>query len=222
MLAAYVSGMKLEGVLDPEGPAWKAARPEQLAMMGTPIGLQPTDAIRVAWAHKKIGAIERMNAAAVHDGQTLAVRLEWADANENRALEDTTAFPDAAAVLFPGAPGAPAVTMGAPGLPVNAWHWRADEEKGRQVIAEGIGTTREVDAGLVQVRGIWKGGRWRVVIARALKVATNEPVAQLDAGVKSQFAVAVWEGSHAERAGIKAFSVDWRDLNLASAPTARR
>ena len=78
MLAAYVSGMKLEGVLDPEGPAWKAARPERLTMMGTPIGLQPTDAIRVGWAHKKIGAIERVNATAVHDGQTLAVRLEWA------------------------------------------------------------------------------------------------------------------------------------------------
>jgi DMSO reductase family type II enzyme heme b subunit len=222
MLAAYVSGMKLEGVLDPDGPAWKAARPERVTMMGTPIGLQPTDAIRVAWAQKKIGQVERVNVAAVHDGQTLAIRLEWGDASENRTLEDTTAFPDGAGVLFPSAPGAPAVTMGAPGLPVNAWHWRADEEGGRQVVAEGLGTTRTVNDEQVRARGVWKAGRWRVVIARALKVEASEPVVQLEAGGKAQFAVAVWEGSSGERAGIKAFSVDWRDLSLATAPMARR
>jgi DMSO reductase family type II enzyme heme b subunit len=60
------------------------------------------------------------------------------------------------------------------------------------------------------------------VIARALRVETAEPVAQLAAGQTTGFAVAVWEGGNGERAGIKAFSGEWRELALAAAPTARR
>jgi len=224
MLAVYVSGTNMEGVLDPDGPAWKGVRPENVALMGTPIGLQPTDAIRVTWATKKIGAVERVSVSAVNDGQMLAFRLEWGDASENRTIEDTTAFPDGAGILLPSAPGAPIVTMGAPELPVNAWYWRADAQGdgGRQVVAEGLGTTQTVEIEGVRARGIWKSGRWHVVIARPLKIATDARVAQLEPGAKSQFGVAVWEGSSGERAGIKAFSVDWRDLVLAAPPTARR
>jgi DMSO reductase family type II enzyme heme b subunit len=223
MLAPYVSGMGTEEVLDPEGRPWRAARPERVRVIGTPLGLQPTDAIRVAWAGKRIGAVERVAIAAAHDGRTLAFRLEWSDPTENRTTRDTTEFPDAVAVLLPVVPGASIATMGAPGAPVTAWYWRADEEgRGRQVVAEGIGTTRTVDRELVRARGEWKDGRWRVVIARALEVRTAEPLAQLRAGELTQFGVAVWEGAHGERAGIKAFSGDWRSLRLASAPSARR
>jgi DMSO reductase family type II enzyme heme b subunit len=215
MRARYVGGLNLEALLDPEGQPWKATRPETVAMIGTPTGLQPSPYIIVSRATTKIGAIEKVSVSAVHDGSILAFRLEWSDANENRTVEDTTAFADAAGVLLPSAPGAAIASMGAPGLAVNAWHWRADDEKGRQVVAEGLGTTRTVADDLVRVRGIWKSGSWKVVLARPLRVQTTEPVAQLEPGQKTQFGVAIWEGSHGERAGIKAFSVD-------CAPTARR
>jgi DMSO reductase family type II enzyme heme b subunit len=223
MRARYVGGVNLEALLDPEGEVWRAARAEPLPMMGTPLGLQPTPAILVTWATRKIGAIDKVSASAVHNGSTLAFRLEWSDPSENKTIDDTTAFPDAAGVLLPSAPGSVIASMGAPGLAVNAWYWRADEDgKGRHVVAEGLGTTRTVDEDLVRSRGLWKGGRWRVVITRALQVQTTEPVAQLQPGQKTQFGVAVWEGSNEERAGIKAFSVDWRELTLDAAPTARR
>ena len=49
-------------------------------------------------------------------------------------------------MAFPLAEGAPLVSMGAPGAGVNAWYWRADEkDAGRNVVAEGIGTSRTLD-----------------------------------------------------------------------------
>jgi DMSO reductase family type II enzyme heme b subunit len=222
MRVPYVSGLQVQALLDPDAAPWKQTRPETVKLTGTPLGLQPTPAILVSWANRKIGAVEQATVAAVHDGQTLAFRIEWSDPTEDREILDTTAFPDAAAIVLPSAAPAPMITMGAPGLAVNAWYWRADEQTGRQVVAEGIGTSRTLDQELVAARGVWKGGRWRVVIARALRVQTNEPVAQLASGETTRYGVAIWEGSQGERAGIKAFSVDWRELSLDAAPTARR
>jgi DMSO reductase family type II enzyme heme b subunit len=187
------------------------------------VGLQPTDAIRVAWVDRKIGAVEGVEVSAVHDGRTLAFRLSWPDATRSTELGDTTSFSDGAAVLLPSVPGAPSVTMGAPGQPVTAWYWRADEDgRGRHVVAEGLGSTRTADEDLVRGHGVWLEGRWTVVIARALHVRSGEPVAQLEPGQKTGYGVAIWEGSHGERAGIKAFSGDWQELYLEAAPAVRR
>jgi DMSO reductase family type II enzyme heme b subunit len=223
MKARYVAGRGLEGLLDPESSVWRGVRAERVRMIGTPSGMQPTAAIRAAWPDTRIGAIDRVALDVAHDGQHLAFRLEWADDTEDAALGDTVSFPDAAAVLLPAAKDAPLITMGAPGLPVNAWYWRADENgTGRQVVAEGIGTTRTVDRELVRGQGTWKDGRWRVVIARALRVQGAEAVAQLRPGELTGLGVAVWEGSRGERAGIKSFSGDWMKLQLEALPQARR
>ena len=69
--------------------------------------------------------------------------------------------------------------------------------------------------GRVRAHGVWKDGHWYLVLRRALRVATDEPVAQLEPGMRTGFGVAIWEGDHGERAGIKAFSGDWRELRLA-------
>jgi DMSO reductase family type II enzyme heme b subunit len=221
--AHLTSGIGLEELLDPDARAWARAGEAPLPLIGTPAGLQPTAAIRNTWAGKKIGAVERVQAQAVHNGEVLAFRLEWDDPTQNDSLTDTTAFPDAAAIAFPASPDSVIVTMGAPGAAVNAWYWRADENgSGRQVVAEGLGNTRTVEPGGVHTRGIWKEGRWRVVIARALRVETAEPVVQLEPGRATRYAIAVWDGARQERCGIKAFSGDWRELRLASETTARR
>ena len=221
MRVPYVANVDVEALLDADAAPWRSTAPETLALMGTPVGLQPTGAIRAAWTGKKIGAVERVTVAAVHTGRELAFRLEWADPTENRELTDTTSFPDAAAVLLPSSPDSVVMTMGAPAAPVNAWYWRADADKSRNIIAEGIGTSRTVDVELVRGRGVWKEGRWKVVIARALRIDTKEPVAQIDVGATSGFAVAVWDGANSERGGIKAFSGDWRELVLDATKVAK-
>ena len=223
MKVQYVPSVDVESALDAEASLWSGSLSETVKLMGTPVGLQPTEAIRMSWMTKKIGVVESVSVSALHDGQMLAFRLEWADATEDRGIGDTTAFPDAAGILLPSVAGAVSATMGAPGAAVNAWYWRADEDGlGRQMVAEGLGTTRPVDPEQVRGRGVWRDGRWRVGITRALRVQTPEPVAQLSPGQKTGFGVAIWEGSNGERAGIKAFSGDWLDLSLASLPVARR
>lgn len=172
---------------------------------------------------RKFGTVGQVDVAAVHDGRHLAFRLAWEDPTENGSLDDTTAFPDAAAVLLPSADGAAVFTMGAPGAAVNAWYWRADENGGgRDVVSEGIGTTRTLDLEQVRGQGVWKEGRWQVVIARALSVDSPEPLVRLAPGETTGFAVAVWDGANGERGGIKAFSGDWTELRLDAVSTARR
>jgi len=223
MEALLASGTGVKQLLDPDDPAWARAGEDPLQLIGTPAGLQPTAAIRNTWTGKKIGAVERVQVRAMHNGEILAFRLEWDDATQDDSLSEDTAFPDAAAIAFPTSPDAMAATMGAPGAAVNAWHWRADEkEGGRQVVAEGLGTTRSVDPGRVNASGVWQAGRWRVVIARALRMETSEPVIQLEPGQTIRYGVAVWDGAQQERGGIKGFSGDWHELRLAPATMARR
>jgi DMSO reductase family type II enzyme heme b subunit len=216
MRAHYVSEADTEKLLQPEGAAWSGVRAERVKLEGTPATMQPTELIRTAWADKPIGAVTGVQVAALHNGEALAFRLEWEDATEDAVLSDTTSFPDGAAVLLPTSPAAPAITMGVPGIAVNAWYWRADEaEGGRHVVAEGLGSSRTLEAPRVRGRGVWKGGRWQVVLARSLRAESAEPLVQLEPGGTIGFGVAVWEGGHGERAGLKAFSGPlWLELRL--------
>lgn len=222
MQARYVPQIEVAS-LEPDAALWSKAGAESVALLGTPVGLQPTAMIRTKFMNVKIGTVEEVSVRAVHDGRTLSFRLEWSDAEQNTDMTDPTTFSDGAAVLLPGKEGAPLMTMGVPTLPVNAWYWRADEDGGgRQVVAEGVGTTRPAGHEQVLGHGVWREGRWQVVISRQLKVENPEPVVQLEAGQKTGFGVAVWEGGAGERAGIKAFSGDWRELVLEGMPTARK
>lgn len=217
MRVVYVNS-DLDSLLQPESAAWRGRESETIKLIGTPSGMQPTEAIRVAWTGKPIGAVGSVEVGAVHNGDVLAFRLEWEDPNEDSELPDNDSFPDAAAIALPAADGAPLILMGAPGKPVNAWYWRADEPDGaRHIAAEGLGTSRTLDTSLVSARGFWKEGRWRVLIARAMNVEA-QGAARLQPGSETGFGVAIWEGSHNERAGIKAFSGDWMKLTIE--PTA--
>jgi DMSO reductase family type II enzyme heme b subunit len=222
MQVRYVPRFEVDAVLQPDAALWQAGKTETVKLKGTPLDMQPTDAIKATWANKKIGAVEVVEVAAVHDGERIAFRLEWDDPTENREVDDTTAFPDSCGILFPSVQYAPMAIMGAVGMAVNAWYWRADENgRGRLVIAEGLGTTRTIDYELVRGNGVRKGERWQVVITRALKVQSSESLVQLEAGQSTGFGVAIWEGGRGERAGIKSISGDdWIKLDLEAAPGA--
>lgn len=224
MHARYVPRTRLTSLLDPNGPAWKASRAERMKLEGTPLGLQPTGAIRNTWLSKTIGAVPRVDVTAVHDANVVAVRLEWDDPTENREPGDNTDFPDAAAVMFPAVPTAQVATMGGPGSPVNAWYWRADGgTEIRHLVAEGIGTSRTVSIESNQASASWKEGRWRLVITRALEVESKEPVAQLRPGESTGFAIAIWDGANGERGGIKAYTGSrWQAVEFDASPTAKR
>jgi len=216
--ADHLAGVSSETLLDPEADVWRGVGSASLELMGTPAGMQPTALIRATWTNKQTGIVAAVDVAALHNGRTLAIRLEWEDASENRSHGDNTSFPDAAAIAFPVHGDAALLTMGAEGAPINAWYWRADADgRGRQVNAEGIGTSETIDTTEVRGKGVWRDGRWRVCISRDLVVESTPPGVRLEAGGVAKFGVAIWEGSRGERGGIKAFSGPvWIDLELAA------
>jgi len=204
-------------MLNPEAPEWAQATPRRVTLAPTPIGLQPTPYIQKEWAEKPYGRAGVAEARALTDGQSIFIRLEWPDASEDRDPKGIEAFADGAAVVFPVNGDAPLVTMGAPGAPVNAWQWRADlpEGTGRNVLAQGIGTSEESAGSAVKTASLWKGGRWAVVFSRPLHVGGAEGGGvEFAPGTETKVAFAVWNGSNGERAGIKAFSQTWLALKI--------
>ncbi len=219
MQVRHVPRFEVDAVLQPDAALWRAEKAEAVKLKGTPLDMQPSGAIKTSWAGKKIGAVEVVNVAAIHDGERIAFRLEWSDPIENREITDITDFPDGCGILFPAVEFAPMAVMGAVGMAVNAWYWRADENgRGRDVLAEGLGTTRTVDEELVKGNGVYVNGRWHVVITRVMKVQSTETLAQIEPGQTTGLGIAIWEGGHGERAGIKAISGDdWIKLEVEAA-----
>ena len=219
MQVRYIPRFEVDTILEPDAAPWQAGEVETVKLKGTPLDMQPTAAIKASWVEKKIGAVEVVQVAAVHDGERIAFRLEWSDPTENGEITDTTGFADGCGILLPTVQYAPMAIMGAIGMAVNAWYWRADENgRGRHVLAEGLGTSRTIDYETVRGNGVYKNGRWQVVITRAMKVESPDNPAQLEPGQSTGFGVAIWEGEHGERAGIKAISGDdWIKLDIETA-----
>ncbi len=153
---------------------------------------------------------------AVHDGEQVSFLLSWDDPDRDAEPPVDDRFPDGAALLFPLADGAPLVTMGAEGKPVNAWHWRADRpDHARNNVSVGLGTTRVTADTSITTAALWDHGRWRVVFRRALQTkAPSGEAIQMQPGETLSVAFAVWEGSNGERGGLKSFSPAWHSLTL--------
>lgn len=200
----------LQSWSEPDASAWSRVRAERVALTRTPLGLQPNPYLMTAWSTRPYGRLAALDVACVHDGDRVAFHLEWKDASEDLASGE--AFPDAAAVALP-VRGAPQLaTMGAPDAPVHALHWVAGEDGVRSVLASGIGSSRPGPDVGGAARALWKDGGWRVVVSRSL--AAPAEAASLAPGEASRIGFAVWDGANGERAGIKAFSIDWRPLEL--------
>ena len=94
--------------------------------------------------------------------------------------------------------------------------WRADlKDQPHNTIAKGLGTTVFSKTCPIQTKSLWGNGAWAVVFTRALAVPDlKDEATQLAPGATVKVGFAVWEGSNGERAGVKSFSKEWRDLTL--------
>jgi DMSO reductase family type II enzyme heme b subunit len=216
MKAKLAEGVDANTLLDPTASEWGDVKAETLKLEGTPVGMQPTEMIRSTWKDKKIGTVGSVSIKALHNGEALAFRLEWAKDNASLDNGDNTSWPDGAAVAFPVTENAALITMGAPDNGINAWFWRADGNgTGRQVIAEGIGTSDTVDLEHVRAQADYRNGHWSLTLVRALQIADSPKLAQLTPGETTGFGIAIWDGANGERGGIKAYSGPaWLDLEL--------
>lgn len=193
--------------LKPGGAEWAKVQQEEIKLMPTPLAMQPTAYIRNSWEGKPYGQAQSLRVASVHDGATLALFARWTGISPSG--KD---FPDALAIALPVS-GKPALaTMGAPDAPIHFLRWQANKSGVRSILANGIGQSRpgaDIKAG---AQALAEGDAWSVVITRAL--GHGKEVAPLAPGKKTGVGFAVWMGGNDERAGIKAFSIDWAELAL--------
>lgn len=94
---------------------WSRARPVKLRT--TPLWWRP-------------GAVSEVTVQALHDGQTLAVRLSWPDATGDQHALRSESFADAVAMELYQGDAEPFLGMGNPASPVDVWFWDADRQNG--------------------------------------------------------------------------------------------
>ncbi len=76
----------------------------------------------LAWRND---AVFEAKLAALHDGESIALRLRWRDATRDEASLEPADVRDAAALAFSNEAAPPLFGMGSRAHPVNLWHWQA-------------------------------------------------------------------------------------------------
>lgn len=113
--------------LDPNAKAW-ADTPAVDITLSAQLANYPTGG----------GSIATVSAKALHRGETLYIRVEWADTTRDDSTLRVENFSDAVALEFPssGSATVPSICMGQAGNGVNIWQWRADSQTGHGDPAE--------------------------------------------------------------------------------------
>jgi hypothetical protein len=122
-LADRMTATRVDGELpirDPEDVRWIQARPVLVRLAPQQIALPSLDEL----------AVEQLEVDALHNGEVLALRIAWDDA-EADDVDGLAAFRDAVAVQLPVvlAEAPPPITMGSPAAPVHILQWRATWER---------------------------------------------------------------------------------------------
>lgn len=204
-------------LIDPAAAEWQSVPGESLKLDATPLANQPSEYIKASRDERQIGKVRGLLVQSAHNGTDIFFRLTWEDPQRDVAITDTNVFPDGCGILMPLNGGEPPIDeMGSKDAPVNAWFWRADyEDEPRNMVAEGLGSTVTSEKCPIQTKSVWGEGAWAVVFVRPLSVPEQKDEAtQLSPGTAIKVGFAVWEGSSGERAGVKSFSKEWRELML--------
>ena len=166
---------------DPNASAWNNAPVAQFPMSP-----------QVHWQNRiQEVTVKDLKVRALHDGNQLAVLLEYADPTEDPD--------DAAALEFMVGDKKAHFAHGQPmaqveGGPVNIWYWKNKENKAVDMNAQGFGTLKAQEHQDVKAKGVYANGTWKVVFSRSLaNEHVNEDV-QVTPGEFINIAFAVWDG----------------------------
>lgn len=175
---------------------------ESHRLIAAPVGLQPGAYVKAAYAGRDDAATTSASFDLKKVGEGYRIMLQWECPKPVKSIEGRPdVWVDSAAVLAPGAAGAPWITMGAENLPVVGALWRADREELYRIDAEGLGSVRR-SASPEEWRATskYERGLWTVVF-------------ELDAwpslGKQKMLALAIWRGDAKDRGGLKSVSQGW-------------
>lgn len=201
-------------LLEVDGSAWKGLENVGVDLIPAPVGMAANVSGQMALSRDH-GKVRRVEARLAHNGESLGVRLSWQDPQRDDQISDLDRFADGAAIMFPLQGDANPFTMGDAEHPVNAWLWRADQAEPFDVIARGYATSqrRPASSSRLQANGLYRDGGWQLVFQRPLRPGSGE-FTHFAAGEPARIAFAIWEGSNGERAGQKAVSGAFHDLEL--------
>ena len=101
---------------DPESAQWEEATALEI----------PLSAQNVALPRPVEASVRSLTARALHNGEQIAILVEWDDETQNDQMVRVQDFRDAVAVQFPLLTTDPYFCMGQQGGNVNIWHWKAD------------------------------------------------------------------------------------------------
>jgi len=175
---------QVEGTLpadDPNSPQW-ASVPE------SEFNLAP----QVHWPERiQEVTVKTVKVKGLHDGQNLAILVEYADPTEDPK--------DAAAIEFMVGDKKAHFAHGQPmlqveGGPVNIWFWKNENGKALDMSAKGFKTLSTQEKQDVSATGAWADGSWKVVFTRALKTEDEQDV-QIEPGEWRSVAFAFWDGA---------------------------
>ena len=201
-------------LFEADGAAWSGLETNRIDLIPAPVGMAFAVSFHMAVSQGH-GKVNRLETCLAHDGETLSIRLSWQDPADDDRIRDLDQFVDAAALLFPLLPDTNPFTMGEEAKPVNAWLWKADQPEPFDVIARGYSTTqrRPASSSGLAANGLYRDGRWAVVFQRPLQPGSGEFM-RFEPGGTAQVGFAVWDGSNAERAGQKAVTAAFLELEL--------
>ena len=175
---------------------------QTVTLMSAPTSIQPGGYVPVAYADRTEPVTRHAEVTVEPIGHGWSIALGWDCPDPVRDIaRETDRFVDACAVFAPETAQAPWITMGAAGMAVQGWLWRADKASPLQVRAEGLGTMERSAAPTgTQLTAEWAHGRWRVVLTLPEWPALAS---------QRRMALAIWRGAAQERAGLKSVSPDW-------------
>lgn len=197
----------IKNYLSPGSAHWTRVPMAQIAMMATPLQMQPTEYIHKSWENKPYGQTPKLEVASVHDGEMWALRATWTGSGAG-----VTDFPDALAIALPVRNNPVLALMGAKDAPIHYLRWSANKQEVLSLLATGIGLSQPGPELKRAAQALSEGVVWQLVIARAM--GAGKDIAPLAAGMKTGVGFALWRGNNEERAGIKSFSIDWTALEL--------
>ncbi|MFQ5851233.1 MAG: c-type cytochrome [Candidatus Binatia bacterium] len=221
--------------LDPNDPIWEEAEPLDVPLSGQVI-------VAPRWQNHSVDLI---SVRSLYNKGAIVFLMEWDDRfkdavhrEELVSVKDTYAKPDpkkkwilrdAIEIQFPlkipqGA-DRPYFFLGQPDEPVNLWRWKADwnEDARRDSAVEelnAMGPTKPVlsqppESQQVIGRGVWKDGRWKVIMMRPLVGKDQGKDIDFEVGRMIPIAFHVWDGSNGER-GYQCAISSWGYLLMES------
>jgi mono/diheme cytochrome c family protein len=218
-----VEGIEDDLPEDPDNPLWQRAKRLTIPLAGQLIAKPRWQNIAVFTVHlralyngKEIAFLIEWNDRtknSVHTGPKEATPEEVADTypvidlskRPEAVLRDAVAlqFP----VMIPTGPEKPHFFRGEPGKLVNLWHWKSDwqEDANKPSPIEELNaagykhppTPQPAEGQQVRGKGVWRHGRWQVVLRRALRTKDKDDI-QFEQGGFIPVAVQVWDGSNNE------------------------